>query len=276
MNFYKQIFYKFLILLFVISYVVYAKEVDEEEINYRELELGFHFWNGYHAKDRFESQLGSYRSSSSLESFRYGNLTPIRKNSGFEALANYRIYTNWKGGIVFGTGKFNTFEWREYDTLGDYTFLSYTLSSDYLFITATYEWFFRKFSTELGGGLGVNTTALNIRGYTYTNLGNLFDIQGNLLGNGLSYRIFSNINLPVNKKFFIQLGISGTWHSAPYFGGNWNEKGGTLVLREDGSITGINLSTSSNNLVSQNAVRRLDMFYGYFQIHIGGIWRIRL
>ena len=255
--------------------MLYAREVDDEEINYRELELGFHFWSGYHSKDRFESQLGSYRSSSSLDSFRYGNLTPIQQNSGFEVFSHYQIYTNWKAGIVFGTGKFNTFEWREYNTSGSYTFLSYTLVSDYFLVSATYEWFLRKFSIEFGGGLGINTTALNIRGYTHSMLSNLYDIQGNLLGNGLSYRLFGNINIPVNKKFLIQLGLAGTWHSAPYFGGNWNEKGGTLLIREDGSITGISLGTNSNLLASQNAVRRLDMFYGYLQIHIGGVWKIR-
>lgn len=264
----------FFILLLSLIVPLTSKEEDEEEISYREIELGFRFWGGYHAKDRFESQLGNYRSSVSVDSFRLGNLTPMRNNSGFEVLANYRIYTHWKAGFTFGTGRFNTFEWREYDTKGGTTFLSYILSSDYLLVTACYEWFFKRFSTELGGGLGVNTTALNISGFSYSS--NLFDVKSNLLGNGLSYRLFSNFNILFNKNFFLQFGISGTWHSAPYFGGNWNERGGTLVVREDGSITGINLNTSQNTLTSQNVIRRLDMFYGYLQIHVGGVWRIHL
>lgn len=273
---FKLISYSFLSLfLFSSLGSTYAHELDEDEVYDRELELGLRLWTGYHSKDRFESELGSYRSTSGSGIYSSGNLSPFRQNNGMEVFGKYRLYKNWKAGLIIGSGKFRTFEWKEYDTTNTYTNLNFSLSSDYLFITGHYEWFFSKFSLELGGGLGVNTTGLTPSGYSISSRRELYETKGSLLANGLSYRLETNLNYKFKDNISFQIGIGGTWHTAPYFGGSFNDKSSTLFIRDDGTIGNLVLSENTTNLVSsESAVRRLDLFYGYVQLHVGTVLHI--
>jgi len=268
-------FFLLLVWFFIQLSPLFSQELDEEEIRQRELELGLRIWVGYHSKDRFEDNLGNYRSNSGINISSYGSLSPFRKNNGIEFFTNYRLYKNWKAGLILGTGKFPSFEWNEYDTTNTFTKLNYSLSSDYLLISASYEWFFKKFSLEFGGGLGVNSTSLDSNGYSISTRREFYDIQGRLLAGGLSYRLQTNLNYKVKNNLFLQFGVAGTWHTAPYFAGSLNDKSSSLFLREDGTIGNLITSENTSNiLATQSAVRRLDLFYGYLQIYVGSVIQI--
>ncbi|MCB1176358.1 MAG: hypothetical protein KDK36_02155 [Leptospiraceae bacterium] len=268
-----------LIIFLLFSFAIYSKdefdEFDEDEPLNREIEFGMRVWQGYHSEDRFEGDLRKYKSVTSNLIYSSTNMEPFRFNSGYEFIGRYRLYKNWKAGIILGTGKFRKFRLSEIDSTGAITDWKIHLGSDYMMLGGMYEWFYSSFSLELGAALGVNTTLLEPQGYTFYTKYSPSETGGTLSANGLSYRMEATINKPIDDNLTFQIGIAGTWHTAPYFSGSLVKDSGSFYIRSDGSVGLLTESQGADSLINTElAVRKLDMFYGYFQIHTGITYKI--
>ncbi len=265
-----------IVLFLLLTFSVYSQdEVDEDEPDQREVELGFKIWNGYHAPDRFEGDLSRYKSITSNLIYSYTQMEPFRWNSGFEFFGKFRLYKHWKAGLNLGTGKFRNFYLNEIDSTGVVTSWNMHLGSDYAILAGYYEWFFTGYSIEVGAGLGVNTTSLKPSGLTFIPGYNPSESGGALTANGLSYRLETIWNKPITDRLTFQIGLAGTWHTAPYFSGSLTDDNASIYIRSDGTVGFLSSSEGASFLVNtEYAVRRLDMFYGYFHLNLGVSYKI--
>lgn len=266
--------YIFLPLIFFSASVSAEKEDDYD--TGREFELGLRLGTGYHAKDRFESSLSSFKSLNSVFTPSVTELSPFRRTGNSEFFFRARWSRRWKVGFTFGNLKQEKFLLQELSSNGNYSRLKFNMNTDFLFINAYYEWYFRKFSVELGGGLGVNNTNLNSDGFNYTSFG--FSAEnGRLTGSGLAYRLETALNKRITENLTFQIGAAVSVYTVPYFSGSLNDSSGTYYVKSDGTVSQATASQAGSTVLSDEInVRRLDMVLGNFQIYMGTMLRFRL
>jgi hypothetical protein len=272
-NFLK-ISWNIILFLFLLTTVLVAEEENEEEDYEKKYEIGARFGLGYHAKDKFESNLGNYRGLGGGSIIDIGRISPFRSTSNMEFFARVRWSNKWKFGILFGNTQFQKFHFDELDGTRTFSRLNFNLNSDFLFMTCHYEWKLKKSSVEFGGGIGINNTSLSANGYIIDPDGNYSTQKGSLIGNGLAYRLEGSWNKPITQNILFQIGVSGSIVTAPYFDGSLGESLGTYYINANGTVSPITTSQYVQSSASSNyGSRRLDMVYGYFQIYAGTMLR---
>ncbi|MDX1961039.1 MAG: hypothetical protein SFU98_20890 [Leptospiraceae bacterium] len=263
---------KFIIILFLVT-GLFAEEEEEEEYN-RKFEIGARMGSGYHPKDKFENDLGTYRSLNNTFTPSFTNLSPFRKTTNTEFFARVRWSDRWKGGVLFGNTGFENFRLEEIDQALAYSKLNFRMDTDFLLLTVYYEWKFNKYFIDFGGGMGVNNTGIKTNGYIISARNSIYEQEGTLVGNGLAYRLESSLSRSITENILLQVGVSGSVVTAPYFSGSLNGESGSFYIRADGTVAGLNQAEFTSSLASTNfASRRLDMVYGYGQIFVGTVYR---
>lgn len=267
---------KLLFLCAILFTVPVSADKDDDYDTGREFELGLRLGSGYHAKDRFETSLSSFKSLNSALTPSVTDLSPFRRTQNSELFFRARWSRRWKVGFTFGSLRQEKFLLQELSSNGNYSRLKFNMNTDFLFINAFYEWYFRKFSIELGGGLGVNNTNLNSDGFNYTSFGFSSD-NGRLTGSGLAYRLEAAVNRRITEYVTFQIGAAVSVYTVPYFSGSLNDSSGTYYVKSDGTVSQATAAQAGSTVLSDEInVRRLDMVLGNFQIYMGTMLRFRL
>jgi hypothetical protein len=252
-----------------------------ERFRKRDFELGIRYGLGYHAEDRFESQLKNYKSESSPYIINYTSLSPIRNTTNSEFLARIRLYENGKAGFVYGNTKFNQFHLSEVTSLYapnlyTATRFNFTLSVEYFFLMYTHEFKFKSFFVEGGMGLGINTVTWKTNGsaisrFEYT------PQTGFMVGNGLGYKLELSLNKKVMDHVVLQFGGFYNYYTVPSFNGTFNDDSGSFYLRSDGTIAPLSTSEFRDSIIDTNyASRQLDMRMGNAVLFTSFILRFSL
>ncbi len=298
----KKIFFT-LILFLTLTEVIYSQakqekvtpkdafvEEDEESpaverFRKRDFELGIRYGLGYHAEDRFESQLKNYKSESSPYIINYTSLSPFRNTSNSEFLARIRLYENSKAGFVYGNTQFNRFYLSEVTSLyapnvntSVYTAtrLNFNIKVEYFFLMYTHEFKFKKFFVEAGMGMGINTVSWKTDGnavsrYEYT------PQTGFMVGNGLGYKLELSLNKKLNDYLVFQFGGFYNYYTIPSFNGTFNDDSGSFYLRSDGTIAPLSTSEFRDSIIDTNyASRQLDMRAGNAVLFASILFRFSL
>ncbi len=295
----KKIFFTLILFLSLTTGTIYSQaklekqntkdafaEEDEESpaverFRKRDFELGIRYGLGYHAEDRFESQLKNYKSESSPYIINYTSLSPIRNTSNSEFLARIRLFENGKAGFVYGNTKFNRFHLSEITSLYapnlyTTTRLNFNLSVEYFFLMYTHEFKFRNFFIEAGMGMGINTVTWKTNGnaisrFEYT------PQTGFMVGNGLGYKLEASVNKKITDHFVLQFGGFYNYYTVPSFNGTFNDNSGSFYLRSDGTIAPLSNSEFRDSIVDTNyASRQLDMRAGNIVIFTSILFRFSL
>ncbi|HNC01624.1 MAG TPA: hypothetical protein PLS71_25515 [Leptospiraceae bacterium] len=252
-----------------------------ERFRKREFELGVRFGLGYHAEDRFESQLRNYKSESSPYILTSVYLSPIRSTTNTEILARIRFFDNGKAGFVYGNTQFKPFHLSEVTSLNFTNFytasrLNFNLKVEYFFLTYTHEFKFRNFYLEGGMGLGINTISWKTNGDTISRF-EYTPQSGFMVGNGLGYKLEGSFNKKVTDNWILQIGSFYNYYTVPSFSGQFNDETSSFYLRSDGSIAPLSTAQFRDSIVDTNyASRQLDMRAGNLVLFLSLIFRFSL
>lgn len=252
-----------------------------ERFRKREFEIGFRAGVGYHAEDRFESQLQNYKSESSPYILSSVYLSPIRSTTNTELLARLRLFENGKVGFVYGNTKFKPFHLSEITSLNFPNFytasrLNFNLKVEYFFLTYSHEFKFKHFYLEGGMGMGINTISWKTNGDTVSRF-EYSPQTGFMVGNGLGYKLEGSFNKKITDNWIFQFGSFYNYYTVPSFNGQFNDETSSFYLRSDGSIAPLSTSQFKDSIVDTNfASRQLDMRAGNLVLFVSFLFRFSL
>lgn len=240
----------------------------------RELEIGLRGGVGYKPEDRFEAELKNYKTESAPYVISNTEVSPFRRTSHWEIFARMRVFTNSKFGVVYGSTRFQNFNLTEYTNLGFFTRLNFKFKTDFFFLTYHYEIPYKKYTFDLGVGLGVNTITWQTNGAIFSRFG-FTEQSGFMVGNGLGYRMDASVSRKINDFTLLQLGVFYNYYTVPFFNGGFNDGFGSYFVRDDGSVTVLQDSSTQQTIYeTSEASRRLDVRVGTFMLYAGVLLRV--
>ena len=256
-----------------------------ERIRKREFELGIRYGIGYHAEDRFESQLKNYKSEPSPYIVNFTSLSPFRNTNNSEFLARIRFYENSKVGFVYGNTQFNRFHLSEVTSLYapnvntslyTATRLNFNIKVEYFFLMYTHEFKFRNFYIEGGMGMGINTVSWKTNGHAVSRF-EYTPQTGFMVGNGLGYKLELSANKKITDNLIFQVGSFYNYYTVPSFDGTFNDDSGSFYLRSYGTIAPISTAEFRDSIIDTNyASRKLDMRAGNLVLFASILFRFSL
>lgn len=237
-------------------------------------EIGIKGGPGYRSKDRFESNLQNFTSTFQPGIFSNTDTFGFREQTFTEFVVRSEFAENQRFGFVIGNLNFHRAGIQEFTSDGYITELNFQIATTYVIFTYHYLWNLnKKWAIEGGLGFGGNQTSWGANGYS-TNGIEYFPQDGNLRGNGISFRMEAGFNYRVNENFTLQLGLMWGIHSVPSFSGTWNGNIATFYIREDGKTTPLTESRAVDTIVLTNQfTRALDMNASHAGLYFSALLR---